>query len=255
MKANVDFPKRTKNSFIYFQVGLIATMLVVLFILEFNFENKKYKAKYIPIDEISQEVAFVYNPAPVTKPQTTTKPLVVNVPKVAHTFKVTKEEPKKEDDNTKLASQDNPSDNQNNTNSNSNPNDNPGDTGKVTNPEPPSVFTVEQLPMFPACKGLSRAEQKACFDEQLAKVIVKHLVYPEDDLENGKQGVAQVEFIIDENGTITNVVALNNKRATFEMQEAAEKAVKRIPKLIPAKQGDKSVRIKYSIPVVFKIRY
>ena len=156
------------------------------------------------------------------------------------------------DDNTKMASQDNPSDNQNNTNSN--PVENPGDTGKGTNPEPPSIFTVEQLPMFQACKGLSRAEQKACFDEQLAKAIVKHLVYPEDDLEEGKQGVAQVEFIIDENGAITNVVALNNKRATSDMQKAAEKAVKRIPKLIPAKQGDKPVRIKYSIPVVFKIR-
>ena len=252
MKANVDFPKRTKNSFIYFQVGLIATMLVVLFILEFNFENKKYKVKYIPTDEIPQEVAFVYNPTPVTKPQTIIKPLVVKVPKVAHTFKVTKEEPKKEDSNTKIASQDNPSDNQNNTNSNQI--DNPGDAGKVTNPEPPSIFTVEQLPMFPACRGLSREEQKACFDEQLAKVIVKHLVYPEDDLEEGKQGVAQVEFIIDENGAITNVVALNNKRASSDMQKAAEKAVKRVPKLIPAKQGDKPVRIKYSIPVVFKIR-
>ena len=252
MKANVDFPKRTKNSFIYFQVGLIAPMLVVLFILEFNFENKKYKVKYIPTDEIPQEVAFVYNPAPVTKPQTIIKPLVVKVPKVAHTFKVTKEEPKKEDSNTKIASQDNLSDNQNNTNSNQI--DNPGDAGKVTNPEPPSIFTVEQLPMFPACKGLSREEQKACFDEQLAKVIVKHLVYPEDDLEEGKQGVAQVEFIIDENGAITNVVALNNKIASSDMQKAAEKAVKRVPKLIPAKQGDKPVRIKYSIPVVFKIR-
>ena len=252
MKANVDFPKRTKNSFIYFKVGLIATMLVVLFILEFNFENKKYKVKYIPTDEIPQEVAFVYNPAPVTKPQTIIKPLVVKVPKVAHTFKVTKEEPKKEDSNTKIASQDNPSDNQNNTNSNQI--DNPGDAGKVTNPEPPSIFTVEQLPMFPACKGLSREEQKACFDEQLAKVIVKHLVYPEDELEEGKQGVAQLEFIIDENGAITNVVALNNKRASSDMQKAAEKAVKRVPKLIPAKQGDKPVRIKYSIPVVFKIR-
>ena len=53
----------------------------------------------------------------------TIKPLVkllnvVKVPKVAHVFKATKEEPKKEDDNTKMVSQDNPSDNQNNTNSN-----------------------------------------------------------------------------------------------------------------------------------------
>lgn len=252
MKANVDFPKRAKNSFIYFQVGLIATMLVVLFILEFNFENKKYKAKYIPTNEISQEVAFVYNPAPITKAQTAIKPLVVNVPKVAHTFKVTKEGPKKEDDNTKMSIQDNSVQNQNNINSN--PVEYPAHSDKVENSSDYSPFSVEQLPMFPACKGLSRAEQKTCFDEQLAKVIVKHLVYPEEDLEYGKQGVAQVEFIIDENGTITNVVALNNKRATSEMQKAAEKAVKRVPKLIPAKQGDKSVRIKYSIPVVFKIR-
>ena len=247
------FQKELKILLSIFQVGLIVTLLVVLFILEFNFENKKYKSKHIPTVEIPQEVAFIYNPAPVTKPQITTKPLVVNVSKVALVFKTTKEEPKKEDDNTRITSKDSPSDNINNTNSNSV--ENPGDTGKNENPETPSIFTVEQLPMFQACKGLSRTEQKACFEEQLTKAIFKHLVYPEDDLEVGKQGVAQVEFIIDENGTITNVVTLNNKRATLDMQKAAEKAVKRIPKLIPAKQGDKPMRIKYSIPVVFKIQY
>ena len=44
MKPNVDFPKKAKNSFIFFQIGLIATMLVVLFVLEFNFELKPKKA-------------------------------------------------------------------------------------------------------------------------------------------------------------------------------------------------------------------
>ena len=251
MKANVDFPKRSKNSFIYFQVGLIATMLVVLFILEFNFEDKKYKAKYIPTVDIPEEETFVYNPAPITKPQITVKPLVTKSP-LTQVFKITKEEPKKEDNQIKLASQDSHADNQSNTNSN--PIVNPDNTGKVETPSEYSPFSVEQLPMFPTCKGLSRAEQKACFDEQLAKAIVKNLVYPEEDLEAGKQGVAQVEFIIDENGAITNVVVLNNRRATLGMQKAAEKAVKRIPKLIPAKQGNKEVRIKYTIPVVFKMQ-
>ena len=252
MKANVDFPNRAKNSFIYFQIGLIATMVVVLFILEFNFENKEEKFTYKPVDEISQEATFVYNPAPVTKPQTATKPVVVKVPKIAHVFKPTKEEPKKEEDKTPLATQDNPADNQPKTDAT--PIDNPKDNGNGGVKEVPNVFSVEQLPMFEACKGVSRSEQKACFDEQLAKAVVKHLAYPESDLEEGKQGIAQVEFVIDENGAITNVKALDNKRATIEMQKAAEKAVKRIPKLIPAKQGDKAVKIKYSIPVVFKIR-
>lgn len=251
MKANVDFPKRAKNSFIYFQVGLIATMLVVLFVLEFNFKNVSRPVGSVPSTIIISEPTFVYNPAPVTKPQNTTKPVVVKVPKVTHVFKSTKEEPKKEEDKAPIATQDNQTDK---TEPNTTPTESPKDNGNGGVTEAPNVFSVEQLPMFEACRGLSRAEQKACFDEQLARAIVKHLVYPEDDLEDGKQGVAQVEFVIDEKGTITNVKALNNKRATIEMQKAAEKAVKRIPKLIPAKQGDNAVKIKYSVPVVFKIR-
>ena len=251
MKANVDFPKRVKNSFIYFQVGLIATMLVVLFILEFNFKDTSKSIGYVPPIEISSEPTFVYNPAPVTKPQSATKPVVVKVPKVAHVFKATKDEPKKDEDKAPLATQDNPADNQPKTDAT--PIDNPKDNGNGGVKEVPNVFSVEQLPMFEACKGVSRSEQKACFDEQLAKAVVKHLAYPESDLEEGKQGIAQVEFVIDENGAITNVKALDNKRATIEMQKAAEKAVKRIPKLIPAKQGDKAVKIKYSIPVVFRL--
>ena len=60
MKANVDFPKRVKNSFIYFQVGLIATMLVVLFILEFNFKDGSKSTGYVPPIEISSEPTFVF---------------------------------------------------------------------------------------------------------------------------------------------------------------------------------------------------
>jgi TonB family protein len=251
MKANVDFPKRAKNSFIYFQVGLIATMLVVLFILEFNFKDGSKPLVFVPSIEIKSEPTFVYNPAPVTKKIETAKLVVVKVPKVTQFFKPTKEEPKKEKDANPIAAQDNPSDNQNNNNTTAV--DVPKDNGNGV-VEAPNVFSVEQLPMFESCKGLDRADQKACFDAQLAKAVSKHLNYPESDIESGRQGVAQVEFVIDENGAITNVKALDNKRATIEMQLAAEKAVKRIPKLIPAKQGNKAVKIKYSIPVVFRMK-
>ena len=253
MKANVEFPKRAKNSFIYFQVGLIATMLVVLFVLEFNFENSKKSFVYKPIDEIPQEATFVYNPAPATKPQELTKPVVAKTPVVAHVFKPTIDEPKKDEDKTPLATQDNSTDNPK---TDATPTDNPkdnGNTGGITE-EAPTVFSVEQLPMFEACEGLSRAAQKDCFDEQMAKAIAKHLVYPDSDLENGRQGVALVEFVIDEKGAITNVKALDNKRATVTMQRAAERAVKRIPKLSPAMHGKKPVKIKYSIPVGFRLK-
>ena len=249
MKTNVDFPKRAKNSFIYFQVGLIATMVVILFVLEFNFENKVKKITHNPTDLIVPEATFVYNPAPATKAQEVSKPIAVKVPVVVHSFKPTKEEPKKEENDFKAATQDAVVDNTPVSTKNL-----PSDTNVPVKPREVNVFSVEQLPMFQACKGLSREQQKACFDEQLTKAIVKHLIYPEDDLKDGNQGVVQVEFVIDEKGAITNVTALNNKRSTKEMQLAAEKAVKRIPKLIPAMQGDTPVKIKYTIPVGFRLK-
>ena len=77
---------------------------------------------------------------------------------------------------------------------------------------------------------------------------------PEKAFKENIQGRVNIFFVIDEKGTITNVKALDNKRATIAMQKAAEKAVKRIPKLIPATHGEKPVRIKYSIPVGFRMK-
>ena len=58
--------------------------------------------------------------------------------------------------------------------------------------------------------------------------------------------------LIDENGNITEVKAIDNKRATPEMQKSAANAVKKIKRLSPAKQGGKAVRIKYTIPIIFR---
>ncbi|MFD2908978.1 energy transducer TonB [Flavobacterium ardleyense] len=101
---------------------------------------------------------------------------------------------------------------------------------------------------------MSREQQMKCFEEQMAKAVNKNAVYPESDLEDGKQGMATVSFIIDETGKIVEVKALDNNRATKAMQKAAEAAVRKVSKLTPAKQGGKPVRVKYVMPVTFKIR-
>lgn len=116
-----------------------------------------------------------------------------------------------------------------------------------------SPYNVEELPMFPACKGLSRAEQLKCFEEQMRKKVAQNLVYPDSDYQNGKQGRTFISFVIDEKGKIVEVKAENNKNATPEMQKAAENAVRRVSKLTPAKQGGEPVRVKYTIPVTFRI--
>jgi periplasmic protein TonB len=250
MRTNEDFQRKTKNSVIYFQVGLIAVLVLVLSFLEFKFlsfsKDTVFKAEPI----WTEEAAFVYNPEIIKSNPIETKVVkaVVKLPKEFVDVDIKKDDEviKKED----LASE-NPSDTKSDVEVKTDVTNNNNNTTSTV--DKPTIFSVEQLPMFKACKGLKRSEQKACFDEQLAKAISKNLVYPNIDLENKRQGTAVVEFVIDEKGNITNVKALDNNRATPAMQVAAEKAVSKLPKLEPAKQGDVAVKIKYVIPISFKV--
>ena len=250
MRTNENFQRKTKNSVIYFQVGLIAVLVLVLSFLEFKFlsfsKDTVFKAEPI----WTEEAAFVYNPEVIKSNPIETKVVkpVVKLPKEFVDFKIEDNDEviKKED----LASE-NPSDTKSDVEVKTDVSNNNNNTSSTV--DKPTIFSVEQLPMFKACKGLKRSEQKACFDEQLAKAISKNLVYPDKDLENKRQGTAVVEFVIDEKGNITNVKALDNNRATPAMQVAAEKAVSKLPKLEPAKQGDVAVKIKYVIPISFKV--
>jgi TonB family protein len=254
MKANVNLKSKTKNSFIYFQLGLIGTMLVVLFVLELQFENVAREIKMFTLNGTIEEPIYsdyeIIKEVKIEQSKTVQKP-VVKIPK-----DITELDVKKDDEvikETDIKTQDDvvPTDAKETKN---NVVVTPNEGEKNTKAENRTIFNVEQLPMFPQCKGLSRAEQKACFDEQLLKAVLRNLQYPDVDLRRGNQGTALIEFVIDENGYITNVKAVENKRATETMQEAAEKAVQKLPKLIPAKQGKENVRIKYSIPISFRIQ-
>jgi periplasmic protein TonB len=250
MRTNENFQRKTKNSVIYFQVGLIAVLVLVLSFLEFKFLSFSKDTVFKAEPTWTEEVAFVYNPEVIKSNPIETKTIkpVVKLPKEFVDVDIKKDDEviKKED----LASE-NPSDTKSDVEVKTNVTNNNNNTTSTV--DKPTIFSVEQLPMFKACKGLKRSEQKACFDEQLAKAISKNLVYPNKDLENKRQGTAVVEFVIDEKGNITNVKALDNNRATPAMQLAAEKAVSKLPKLEPAKQGDVAVKIKYVIPISFKV--
>lgn len=254
MRKNVNLKSKAKNSFVYFQLGLIGTMLVVLFALEFKFKDVA-KVDTFDLTFEPTEESFNTSYTIIEHKIVETKPVKVIKSKVELPKDVTRLDVKKNDEVIKEAeakSQDNASATEGKDVKEdmvANPNE-----GKTTLPVKPNIFNVEQLPMFPECAGLSRAEQKACFDEQLLKAVVRNLEYPEIDLERGKQGTALIEFIIDERGNVINVKALDNKRATITMQKAAEKAVKKLPKLIPAKMGNENVRIRYSIPISFRIK-
>ena len=246
MKPNVEFPKKVKNSFIFFQLGLIATMLIVLFALEFNFELKPRQVITVEASPpFTIQIPTYFRVIPESKPLAD-KPVVA--PKFKNQFKATTKDVPKE----KVTPVETKTPTEVVTPIESTVESPIKEVIPAKAPEL-NLFNVEELPMFSACKGAARADQVKCFEEQMAKAVAKNTVYPESDLEVGKQGRALVSFIIDETGKIVDVKAINNEFGTAEMRKAAELAVRKVQKLTPAKQGGKPVRIKYIIPVSFRI--
>lgn len=252
MRKDANLKSVKKSSMLYFQLGLIATMVIVLFVLEFQFKNSLKVQKtftFTPTDDVfNTNYTIIEHVKTTVKQDKVLKPvskLKTDFTKVKiENNNVVIEEPKLQSNDNYII------EDTNNGNITSNENKS---VSKPINEEI-TIFNVTQLPLFPECVGVAEENQKDCFDEQMMKAIVRNLKYPSKELEEGKQGTALIEFIIDENGKIVNVNPLNNNRATKGMQDAAVKAVNKLPKLIPAKYGNENVKVKYTVPISFQIK-
>ncbi|WP_136481956.1 energy transducer TonB [Cognatitamlana onchidii] len=108
---------------------------------------------------------------------------------------------------------------------------------------------IEDVPVFPGCEGLSKAQTKQCFQKKIQEHVVKHFNYPQMALDMGIQGRVSVVFIIDSKGHITGV----RSRGPDEiLEKEAERIVKKLPQMKPGKQRGKPVKVAYAIPIFFK---
>jgi len=109
-----------------------------------------------------------------------------------------------------------------------------------------SFMIIEDVPVFPGCKG-DKAALKTCF----SKMVQKHFSRKFDaDLPNelgldaGRKKVF-IGFKIDRNGNVVNIQA----RAPHpKIKKEIVKVMKMLPKMKPGRQRGKAVGVKYSIP-------
>ena len=98
---------------------------------------------------------------------------------------------------------------------------------------------VQTLPQFPGG------------DEAFMKYIEENLVYPEKAKEDSITGKVLVGFVVEADGSITNVEVIRS--ANKILDEEAIRVVKSMPKWIPGMQFDKPVRTSYNLPITFKL--
>ncbi len=108
------------------------------------------------------------------------------------------------------------------------------------------IDLIEKAPVPPGCER--NAKSKECFKKKIRSHIAANFRYPEEALRNNIEGRVLVVFEIDANGNIVNVRSRGpNKTLTDE----AERIIKLLPKMQPAKKQGQTVKMSYGVPIAF----
>jgi len=99
---------------------------------------------------------------------------------------------------------------------------------------------VETMPSFPGG------------DAELFKFLSNNVKYPVIAQENGIQGRVICQFVVNKDGSIVDVEVVRAVDASLDKE--AIRVIKSMPKWSPGKQRGKAVRVKYTVPVNFRLQ-
>lgn len=109
-------------------------------------------------------------------------------------------------------------------------------------PEEQTIFeVVEQMPEFPN-GGMAG----------LMQYLSKNIKYPTIAQEGGTQGRVTVQFVVNRDGSIVDAKVLRGVDPYLDKE--AIRVISSMPKWKPGMQRGKAVRVKYTVPVMFRLQ-
>jgi protein TonB len=116
----------------------------------------------------------------------------------------------------------------------------PVDMGKEEEDEEVQIFTVvESMPSFPGGEAAR------------IQYLNDNIKYPQMARESGIQGRVFVTFVVEKDGSVTDVKVLRGIGGGCD--EEAVRVIKNMPKWDPGKQRGKPVRVQFNMPILFKL--
>lgn len=118
-----------------------------------------------------------------------------------------------------------------------------GPVNQVVTEDSNEIFTnVEVFPDFPG--GM----------EAFYKFLGKNLVYPPMSKENNIQGRVTVNFVVEKDGSLTDIKVLRGVPGGEDLGQEAIRILKKSPKWKPGVQNGRPVRVSYSVPIMFQLQ-
>lgn len=239
----------TWNSRLFFQMGVIVSLLIVFFLMQTNFEMNVAEFKQ-PISEGIEEPPMI------------TYVIDVDMPKPAEPIKNVIEKrlptPRVVTSNTFIVKP--------NTTTDVETQIAATDVPPIEAPEPPvnttvvpvddrpkNMLNVEFVPVYPGCESLgTNAEKVECMSSNINSFINKNFRKEVlEDLSANETYKIYVNFKIDSKGYVTDVKANSHSE---NLKKEAQRVINNLPTMKPGRQGDKNVDVVYTVPITFKIQ-
>ena len=99
---------------------------------------------------------------------------------------------------------------------------------------------VEVMPQFPGGQIA------------MLQYLMKNIKYPEQAMKEGIQGRVAVRFIVEKDGSISDVKPVLSVHPLLNKE--AVRVVESMPKWTPGKHNGKPVRVRFNLPVMFKLK-
>lgn len=250
MKMPKKMPRKQLEKFstIFMQLGLVLTLSIVYFVLEYETkENENFPitlAEEIPedysIDELPQ--VFIEKVKKTVAKTSPKKKIILDITKIE---KIDNDEVIKKivdlpvtDSDSKIDISILPE----------------IDEGEIINinDDPITMRNLQNAPVFRGCEGLNEEEGRKCLERKIKQHVQRYFnseIAQDLGMRSGKYRIS-TQFVIDKQG---GIIDLNIRAPHTKLKKEVVKLVKKIPKFTPGKQNNVPVKVKYTLPITFMV--
>lgn len=246
-KRNINI---RSNSSLFFQLGLIISLLIAFWIAESEWElvptaqGPDTSRRFM--EEVTSQTYVLEN---ISEPKIKRKTLEIS----ARSFqKITLVSVLTQINNTLSFAESNLPDTEI-SQENLRPN-HQGSTSERVGVRTENLNSIQEVPIFPGCESLeSNEERKFCFQKKIQEFMAKKFDIDQfiDKYADEHQRI-DVKFTVTATGMISDLEV----NANFEdLSQEAEKVILKLPTMTPGKQNGKPVAVVYRLPISLNIKY
>lgn len=119
----------------------------------------------------------------------------------------------------------------------------------ISNNEEVQITIIEDVPIFPGCEEIERSKRIECFNNKITEYISANFRYPHFAQKFKVEGRVYVNFVIDKEGKVIDIKTKGHQLLIDE----AERLINLLPEMTPGKQRGKTVKVKYGLPITFRL--